>query len=81
MQLGEFLKGLNLLQTYYSDPEGYHLGADHDVIYAYPTDKPLPIAQLSRMKELGWFQPEVEAGDGEWTPELYDPEEGWAAFV
>jgi len=63
--------GVSLLRPYYKDPDGYHLGADHDVIYAYATDNPLGGDDVERMRELGWFQ---EHDD-------YDPEESWWAHV
>ena len=81
MQLDQFLAGLSLLRDYYDDPAGYHLGAEHDIIYVYPTDKPVSEEHLSQLEELGWFQPDVETGEESWTPANYDPEEGWGVFV
>jgi hypothetical protein len=80
MQLDKFIEGLMILQTYYDDPEGYHIGAGHDQFYAYATDKPLPEIQVKRMFELGWFQPEVET-DEDAEVKNYDPNEGWSAFT
>lgn len=73
MNLNNFLEGVNILRPYYNDPNGYHLGADHDIIYLYTTDKPLSPEAVQKMLDLGWFQ--------ESSPEEYNPEEGWAAFV
>lgn len=78
----EFRGGLEILSGYYDNQNGYHVGAEHDIFYAYPTDKPLSQPDLVKLIKLGWFQPEVpEDGDGEFKPEQYDPTEGWAAFT
>ncbi len=82
MQLNKFIEGLAIFAQYYDDPEGYSLGAEHDIIYIYPTDKPLPEKDLKRIFELGFFQPEVDTGDEDLPKvEQYDSEEGWGAFV
>ena len=81
MKLDTFLEGLEILQPHYSDPNGYHLGAEHDVIYAYPTDIPLSVASVTKMCELGWHQEDVATGDDGFKPEHYDPSEGWAYYV
>lgn len=75
MKLSDFIEGLTILRPYYSDPDGYHIGAEHDQFYAYATDKPLSSANVVRMRELGWFQPEADE-DGP-----YQPSEGWSAFT
>jgi hypothetical protein len=81
MQLNNLIEGLNILSNYDGDPEGgYHLGAEHDQIYIYATDAPLKEHSIKRMCELGFFQPEVSYGD-EFTPEDYDPSEGWSVHV
>ena len=85
MKLNNFIEGLHILQPYYKDPNGYQIGAEHDIFYAYATAKPLPKEAVKRLCEMDWFQPDVEIpdedGDGEFRPEHYDPEEGWAAFT
>ena len=82
MQNSSFIEGLRILQKYYENPDGYNLGAGHDIIYVYPTDSPVQETDLKRLFELGWIQPEVGTGDeGLPTPEQYDPEEGWGAYV
>ena len=80
MTTKDFVEGLNLLLPYYDDPEGYCLGADHDIIYIYGTEKPLPKTTIKRLCELGFFQPEVDCED-DFQPVNYNPEEGWAVFV
>ena len=41
MKLSEFLEGLTILKPHYKGGDGFHLGAEHDVFYAYATDTPL----------------------------------------
>lgn len=75
MKLNDIISGLTVLQKAYTNPNGYHTGAEHDQFYAYATDRPLDEAEVAEMKRLGWFQPEV----GDDAP--YDPAEGWSAFT
>jgi hypothetical protein len=75
MKLSNFLDGLNTLRPYYNNPDGYHIGAEHDQFYAYATDKPLMPEDVQKMRDLGWFQPDM-ADDAP-----YGPEEGWSAFT
>ena len=82
MRLSNFIEGLNILQPYYDNPNGFHVGAEHDQFYAYATEKPLSEAALNKLVELGWFQPDVEVPDDEeYNAKLYQPEEGWSAYV
>jgi hypothetical protein len=78
MKLSNFIEGLKTLQPYYTDGDGYHIGAEHDQFDAYTTDKPLTREDQLRMCELGWFQPEggMSSECGE-----YDPDNGWSAFT
>lgn len=76
MRLSKFIDGLNTLRPYYTDGDGFHIGAEHDQFYAYKTDKPLTPEDVQKMLDLGWFQPEREDGDAN-----YDPEDGWSAFT
>ena len=77
MKLGEFIDGLNILRPYYKDGDGYHIGAEHDVFYAYKTERPLSDEDVKKMVELGWFQEDgIHEGEGE-----YSPDEGWSAFT
>ena len=75
MNLQDFTAGLQTLLPYYKDPAGYHLGAEHDQIYLYVTDKPLSATDVQTMRDLGWFQPDQDDGED------YDPGQGWATFV
>jgi hypothetical protein len=81
MTINNFLEGVQLLRPFYDDPDGYILGAEHDIIYVYATDKKVSSTDtLARLFELGFFQPEVSIEDDP-TVADYDPAEGWAAFV
>lgn len=76
MTTQKIIEGLNILEEYRDKPDGYHTGADHDILYAYATDRPLGTEDLARMKELGWFQ----EGHSEEAC-FYDPKDSWCAFV
>ena len=56
MKTKNIIKGLQTLLPYYDDIGGFHNGAEHDVIYAYETDRPLNSNDLSIMIALGWHQ-------------------------
>ena len=59
MKMFEFLAGIAILSPHYVTPNGYNLGADHDVIYVYSTDTPLSEEEVKQMKGLGWIQEDV----------------------
>lgn len=80
MKLNNFIEGLQIFQPYYDNPDGYHIGAEHDQVYVYSTDKPLPEAAVERLVELGWFQPDSEVEEGFGFKD-YRAEEGWSAYV
>lgn len=82
MRINNFVDGLAIIRTGYDSPDGYVLGAEHDIIYVYATDKPLFIEDVEKLFALGWFQPDVDTGD-ETRPkvESYNPAEGWGAYV
>ena len=75
MKLSDFIDGLNTLRPYYDRQDGYHIGAEHDQFYCYPTDRPLTEEDVKKMLSLGWFQPEQD------EDAAYDPEDGWSAFT
>lgn len=83
MKLGNFIKGLEILQQYYKNPNGYHISAEHDVVYVFKTDRPVSQDDLTRLVALGWFQEGTcEDRDGDdFKSEHYDPEESWTAYV
>ena len=41
MTFSELRKALETLEPFYKDPLGYHIGAEHDIIYFFATDLPL----------------------------------------
>jgi hypothetical protein len=71
MKLNDFIEGLTILQNYYTDPNGYHIGAEHDQFFMWATDRPLTEEHATRMFVLDWFQSDSE-------PEKYNPEDGWS---
>ena len=75
MNLKQFIVGVQILRQYYDNPDGYHLDADHDIIYLYPTDRPLTPEHVTELLELGWFQPDQQ--EDEFT---YDPDSAWQAY-
>lgn len=78
MRLSNFIDGLNTLRPYYTDGDGFHIGAEHDQFYAYKTDKPLTPEDQKRMVALGWFQP--KSGMSEDSDE-YAPDNVWSAYT
>lgn len=74
MNLRNFLRGAEILRSHYNDPDGYHIGAEHDQVYFYETSSPLSDAEYVEMIGLGWFQPDCEEG-------VYSHADGWSAFV
>lgn len=79
MQTKNLIDGIILLDAYRDVKNGFDLGADHDVIYCYATDRPLQLKDIERMLDLGWFQ---DDGCSEDTgPSAYISEESWWAYV
>lgn len=74
MDLGDFKSGVEIISRYYADPSGYHLAAEHDQIYLYPTDSPMSEEDVAAVKELGWFQ---DGGEDD----VYDSDNGWSCYV
>lgn len=75
MNLANFLEGVAIIKSFYNDQGGFHLGAEHDQIYLYATDKPMDDASVAKLIELGWFQDDAEDED------VYNPEGSWSVFV
>jgi hypothetical protein len=75
MNMDNFIRGITILQAYFDQPDGYHIGAEHDQFYIYPTDQPLTALGVKELFAIGWFQPDAEDTD------VYDPEQGWSAYV
>jgi hypothetical protein len=77
VKLNEFVEGLQILIPHYKNGgDGYYIGAEHDQFYAYATETPLTDAEVTRMRELGWFQPD-QRGD---SPP-YTTDDGWSCYT
>lgn len=74
MAFDKVLRALEITRPHFTDPSGYHLGAEHDEIYIWKTDTPLSEAEVAEMRALGWEQPDA-AGDA------YDPEQSWMRHI
>jgi hypothetical protein len=82
MKTKDFMEGLHILHTYYNNPDGYHLRAEHDTIYIYATDTEITEEDVEHLCYLGFIQEDVELEAGEeFAPANYDPDEGWVAYV
>lgn len=81
MDTKNIIEGLKILEIY-RDKSGYDIGADHDVIYGYATDKPLSSEHINKMIKLGWIQEDcIDDDEGEFLEKNYDPDESWWAYV
>lgn len=81
MSTDNLIKGLQILQPHYNKPGGLNTGAEHDVLYAYTTDKPLSASHIEQMIKAEWFQKNVKYSGDEYGKKDYDPEEGWAFYT
>lgn len=83
MSLEKFMKGLHILLPFYDKPDGYHLGAEHDQIYIYATDRPVGADDVAELLSLGFFQPDVHLPEDqdEATVADYKPDKGWSVYV
>ena len=78
----ELIEGLQILQQYRDKPNGFDIGADHDVIYAYRTDRPLSAEHILRLIELGWHQEHDERNyNDDFALKDYRQEESWRAYT
>jgi len=82
MKMKNFVDGLNILRPYFDDPDGYHIGSEHDQFYVYQTNHPLTPEDVAKMRALGWFQPDARIPDEpEGAEAPYNPEDGWSAYT
>jgi hypothetical protein len=81
MKMNDVIEGLQILQKYFDDPNGYNTAAEHDQIFVYPTNKPVSPEDVARLRELGWFQPDAGSRGVEAGKEPYEPEDGWTAYT
>lgn len=75
MNLKNLIEGINILKKYYADPDGYHLSAEHDIIYLDATLNPVSEDDIKTLFGLGWFQ------EGVSDDEPYNLYESWCAYV
>jgi hypothetical protein len=76
------MSGLKILLKYQGNPDSYHLGAEHDVLYFYPTDKQVCSQDIETLIALGWFQDDADTGDSDdFRSEHYDQDLSWVCFV
>lgn len=80
MNLKDLLTGIRTLQSYYTKPEGHHLAAEHDQIWLYATDKPLPPDDVQKMIDANWWQERSDYSKDFMVAE-YDPEKSWTGYT
>lgn len=82
MKTKDIIEGLLILEKYRDNVDGYNTGAEHDELFAYPTDRPVEQPDLDRLIELGWRQYGADIDeDEEFSAKHYDIEESWQCFV
>lgn len=82
METKNIIKGLQTLMPYYDNPDGYHTGADHDVIYALETKRPLSKNDLEIMITLGWHQENNDRDyNKDFTAADYRVNETWHCYI
>lgn len=73
MKLNDFICGMAIIGKYYND-DGWHIGADYDIIYLYPTDKEMNRGDIQKLLDIGWYQPDS-------IKDEYNLSNNWAANV
>jgi hypothetical protein len=84
MKLSNFINGLEIAKKYYRGHDGYHVGADHDVVYLYATHTGMNSQDIQAMIDNGWFQSCEDTGlDGgeEFTAGHYVSNASWRAYT
>jgi hypothetical protein len=82
MKTKNIIEGLLTLQPYYDDSDGYNIGTEYDVLYAYKTDRPLSADDVENMVALGWYQNYDGLNeDGDFSSADYRPGESWVAYT
>ena len=80
MSTRELIEGLNILSKYTEDK--YNIGAEHDVIYFYPTSLPLSDEDLKEIIRLGWHQEYDERDYSEdFSVSHYRQDETWCFYT
>ena len=82
MSTKQLIEGLQTLQPFYDKPDGYNVGANHDMVYAYATNKPLTDEAIEKMISLTWHQ-EYDGRDygKDFSKEDYRDDETWHLYV
>ena len=70
MILSKVITGMEILKKYY-EKDWFNVGADHEIIYMYATDKPVSDEDRVILIDLGWSQ----------DTEEYNQEESWHAYL
>ena len=85
METPKVIEGLTILQKYRTEPHGWHLGAEHDVIYAFATDMPVNEEDFNHLIKLGWVQNEVFDKEDEFEfnskYDSYKQDESWMCYI
>lgn len=82
MTTDELIKGLQILQPYYDNPGEFNTGTGYDVVYAYPTNKPVSEEDILKMVELDWDQEhDYDEGEDELSLSDYRQDESWVFFT
>ncbi|MCK5616974.1 hypothetical protein KAR91_84715 [Candidatus Pacearchaeota archaeon] len=63
MKTPAIIEGLTILENYRTDPDGFNLGAEHDILYVCAPDQPIIETDLQRLVNLGWHQPNRDCPD------------------
>ena len=81
MKTTAVIEALTILQKYRDKTDGFDVGAEHDTLYAYATDRAVCDVDVVRLIDLGWFQEDAITGGEDFALEHYDREESWACYT
>jgi hypothetical protein len=82
MKTQNIIMGLQILLAYYNNHGGYHVEAEHDMIFASATDKPLSDASLKAIIALGWHQDHNGTNHNkDFVASDYEADEPWFCYV
>ena len=88
MRTKHIIEGLTILQKYRTSTDGFDVGAEHDAIYVYATDKRVSETDLTRLIEMGWYQEaqyheykDDEETDGSFAAKHYSRAEPWTCYT
>ena len=75
------IEGMTIISKYYNKDNNYNVGAEHDILYLFETDKPVSKEDLKTLIDLGWTQEEADFVDETFTIAAYDQGLSWSAYV